>query len=192
MAKVDSTLLDKAIVFATKAHHNVERRGKDFPYIVHPLEVVSIVASLTSDQDLLAAAALHDTVEDTDVTIEDIKKEFNDRVAKIVEDESDKYDPSLSMEQSWKERKIAAVNRLKNAPIESKMVALGDKLSNMRQIYRDYMTIGDEIWNVFHVKDKREHEWHYRELANALSDLKDTFAYKELVELIDRVFPSKR
>lgn len=188
MAKIDSTLLDKAIIFATNAHHNVERRGKDFPYIVHPLEVVAIVSTMTSDQELLAAAALHDTVEDTDVTLEDIRREFGDRVAKVVENESDKYDEKLTVEQSWKERKQAAIDRLRNAPIESKMVALGDKLSNIRAIYRDFCTIGDEIWNLFHDKDPRQHEWHYRGLANSLKELSDTFAYKEFIQLVDYVF----
>lgn len=57
MAKdpIDSSLLDKALHFAIDAHANIERRGKGFPYIVHPMEAVSIVASITSDQELLAA-----------------------------------------------------------------------------------------------------------------------------------------
>ena len=73
---IDSTLLDRAIIFAVNAHRNTERRGKGFPYIVHPLEAVEIVATITPDQELLAAAALHDTIEDTDVTVEDIRREF--------------------------------------------------------------------------------------------------------------------
>ncbi|MCQ2120034.1 MAG: HD domain-containing protein, partial [Bacteroidales bacterium] len=66
---LDTSLLDKAILFATRAHSGTERRGKGFPYIVHPMEAVEIAATMTSDQELLAAAILHDTVEDTDVTI---------------------------------------------------------------------------------------------------------------------------
>ena len=66
-----------------------ERRGKGFPYIVHPMEAVAIVSTMTSDQELLAAAALHDTVEDTDVTVEDLRKEFGNRIAALVADESD-------------------------------------------------------------------------------------------------------
>ena len=65
---------------------------------------------------------------------------------------------------------------------------MGDKLSNMRAIYRDYVMKGDELWKIFHAKDKASHEWHYRGLANSLSELSDTFAYKEFVELIDKVF----
>ena len=71
---------------------------------------------------------------------------------------------------------------------DSKIVALGDKLSNMRAIARDYAVMGDDLWNIFHVKDRKSHEWHYRGLADSLKELQDTFAYKELMELIDKVF----
>ena len=185
---MDTDLLDRAIIFAVKAHHNSERRGKGFPYIVHPMEAVEIVATITSDQELLAAAALHDTVEDTDVTLEDIRHEFGDRVASIVEAESDKNIEGVSETDTWMERKQAAIDRLRQAPLDAKIVAMGDKLSNMRAIYRDYMTKGDSLWQIFHVSDKSVHEWRYRKLAESLSDLSDTFAYKEFTGLIDKVF----
>ena len=185
---IDSELLDRAIVFAVKAHHNTERRGKGFPYIVHPLESVEIVATITPDQELLAAAALHDTIEDTDVTVEDIRKEFGDRIANIVHAESDQETEGVSEEDSWHARKQAAIARLAAAPYEAKIVAMGDKLSNMRAIWRDYQQKGDELWKIFHVKDKASHEWHYRGLAASLSELKDTFAYQEFERLLNEVF----
>ena len=185
---IDTDLLDRAICFAVKAHHNTERRGKGFPYIVHPMEAVEIVASITPDQELLAAAALHDTIEDTNVTVEDIRNEFGDRVAALVHAESDQFTEGVSEEDSWHDRKQAAIDRLAAASHDAKIVAMGDKLSNMRAIYRDYVTKGDELWNIFHVKDKASHEWHYRGLADSLSELKDTFAYQEFVALIDNVF----
>ena len=185
---MDTDLLDRAIIFAVKAHHNSERRGKGFPYIVHPMEAVEIVATITSDQELLAAAVLHDTVEDTDVTLEDIRHEFGDHVASIVEAESDKNIEGVSETDTWMERKQAAIDRLRQAPLDAKIVAMGDKLSNMRAIYRDYMTKGDSLWQIFHVSDKSVHEWRYRKLAESLSDLSDTFAYKEFTGLIDKVF----
>lgn len=185
---IDTDLLDRAIIFAVKAHHNTERRGKGFPYIVHPMEAVEIVATITPDQELLAAAALHDTIEDTDVTVEDIRREFGDRIADLVHAESDQFTEGVSEEDSWHDRKQAAIDRLAAAPHDAKIVALGDKLSNMRAIWRDYQTKGDELWNIFHVKDKASHEWHYRGLADSLSELSDTFAYQEFVHLIDDVF----
>ena len=105
---LDTSLLDRAIIFAVQAHHNTERRGKGFPYIVHPMEAVEIVATITPDQELLAAAALHDTIEDTDVTVEDIRTQFGDRVAELVHAESDQFTEGVSEEDSWHERKQAA------------------------------------------------------------------------------------
>ena len=185
---LDTDLLDRAIIFAVRAHAGTERRGKGFPYIVHPLEAVEIVATITPDQELLAAAALHDTVEDTDVTIEQIRDEFGERVASLVASESDTFEEGVSEEESWHSRKRAAIERLANASHDAKIVALGDKLSNMRAIARDYSVKGDDFWNIFHAKDPKDHEWHYRGLAESLRELSDTFAYKEFEQLINQVF----
>ena len=189
---LDTTLLDKAIVFAVQAHHNTERRGKGFPYIVHPMEAVEIVATITSDQELLAAAALHDTVEDTDVTVEQIRADFGDRIAELVHAESDQINGQLfngaNETETWHARKQAAIDRLAAASHDAKIVAMGDKLSNMRAIWRDYQLKGDALWSIFHVKDKASHEWHYRGLAASLSELSDTFAYQEFMRLLNEVF----
>lgn len=193
---LDTDLLDRAIIFAVKAHHNTERRGKGFPYIVHPMEAVEIVATITPDQQLLAAAALHDTIEDTDITVDDIRREFGDRIAELVHAESDQLNGEVfdaqtgDEEATWHARKQAAIERLRNASHEAKIVAMGDKLSNMRAIARDYAVKGDELWKIFHAKNKADHEWHYRGLADSLSELSDTFAYKEFVALINQVFNS--
>ena len=188
---LDTSLLDRAIVFAVRAHAGTERRGKGFPYIVHPMEAVAIVATMTSDQELLAAAALHDTVEDTDVTVEQIRAEFGERIASLVASESDTFQAGVSEEDSWHARKQAAIDRLSRASHDAKIVALGDKLSNMRAIARDYAQQGDQLWNLFHAKDPKDHEWHYRGLADALSELRDTFAYKEFENLINQVFAGR-
>lgn len=181
---MDSTLLDRAILFAVEAHKNTARRGKQLPYIVHPLEALTIAATLTDDQEVLAAAVLHDTTEDTDVTLETLKAEFGERVASFVETESD----DISSGDSWQERKRKSAERLMAASHEAKIVALGDKLSNMRAIARDYAVQGDALWNLFHAKRREDHEWHYRGLADALRELDGTFAYQEFERLINQVF----
>ncbi len=187
-APLNTELLDRAILFAVKAHAGTERRGKGFPYIVHPLEAVEIVATITPDQELLAAAALHDTVEDTNVTVEDIRAEFGERIANLVAAESDVFIEGKSEEETWHARKQAAMDRLAAAPHDAKIVALGDKLSNMRAIARDYAIMGDKLWDIFHAKDPSDHEWHYRGLANSLRELSDTFAFQEFESLINQVF----
>ena len=188
---LNTELLDRAIVFAVKAHAGTERRGKGFPYIVHPMEAVEIVSTMTTDQELLAAAALHDTVEDTPVTVEQIRAEFGPRIADLVASESDTFEEGVSEEDSWHARKQAAIDRLAKASHDAKIVALGDKLSNMRTIARDYSIKGDALWSLFHAKDRADHEWHYRGLAESLKELSDTFAYKEFVQLINQVFDER-
>ena len=179
---LNTELLDRA---------GTERRGKGYPYIVHPLEAVEIVATMTADQELLAAAALHDTVEDTEVTVDQIRAEFGERIAALVADESDTFEAGVSEEDSWHSRKRVAIERLARASHDAKIVALGDKLSNMRAIARDYAVKGDELWNIFHAKDPKDHEWHYRGLADSLRELEDTFAFKEFESLINQVFGAK-
>ncbi len=186
---IDSSILDKAIVFAVKAHANTARRAKNFPYIVHPLEAVSIVATMTDDQDLLAAAALHDTVEDTEVTIEEIRSVFGQHIADLVDAETDPVSTSDKAPKGWRETKIKALERLSMASYEVKMVAMGDKLSNMRAIAQDYRQIGDKVWERFHAPNgKADYKWRYEALAEALKDLNETSAYREFSDLINEVF----
>ena len=185
---LDTELLDRAIVFAVRAHGGTERRGKGFPYIVHPMEAVEIVATMTSDQELLAAAALHDTVEDTDVTEEQIRAEFGERVASLVAAESDEPHEHRDSIDNWRARKQTAIDRIAAGSRDAKIVALGDKLSNMRAIARDYAIQGDKLWSIFHSNDRKDHEWHYRGLAESLRELQDTFAYQEFEYLIKQVF----
>lgn len=185
---LDTGLLDRAITFSVKAHAGTERRGKGYPYIVHPVEAMAITATMTSDQELLAAAVLHDTIEDTCVTLEQIREQFGERVAALVEAETDVRQEGLSDEESWRTRKRMTLERLTKAPREVKMVAIGDKLSNMRAIARDYTTLGEAFWDLFHVKEKSAQAWYYTGLAKALEDLADTYAYQEFNFLVKRIF----
>lgn len=182
---LETSLFDKAVKFATEAHRGTERRGKGYPYIIHPMEAAAIVATMTNDQEMLAAAVLHDTVEDTDVTIEQIRELFGDRVAELVQHETAPLDDSLT----WREKKTAQLKQLAEAPRDSKIVALGDKFSNMSGIALDYRQLGDEVWKRFHAPNgKSDVEWYYRSLADAMSELSETLVYQEYVKLLKEVF----
>ena len=187
-AGLNTDLLDKAIIFAVNAHHGTERRGKAIPYIVHPMEAMEIVATMTNDQYLLAAAVLHDTVEDTDLTIGDIRREFGGKVADLVGFETDIRETTDGHFVEWKERKMIAIEKLNQAGREEKIVTLGDKLSNIRAIARDYCRQGESFWNLFHEKDKAVHAWRYKALAEAMKELADTEAYQEFDSLVKKVF----
>src|SRR5699024_10931310 len=116
--------------------------------------------------EVIAAAVLHDTVEDcASVTLDVIRQEFGDRVARIVGLESE------DKSKTWEERKAGTVRALKKETMrEAKIVALGDKLSNIRCFYADYVKLGDELWQRFNMKDKRMQGRYYMGLCDALSD----------------------
>lgn len=189
---IDTQMIDRAIRFATQAHEGVVRKGTDLPYIVHPLEAMTIVATITSDQELMAAALLHDVVEDAGISVDDIRREFGQRVADIVEAETDKEIPGLSHKGSWQQRKQAAIERLAVASRDAQIVALGDKLSNIRGMARNLKQIGDRLWQRFNEKDPARHAWYYEQLAVSLKPLSGTNAYHEFIELVAQVFPDKR
>lgn len=188
MSKKDDDICERALIFATAAHEGTFRKGSDVPYIEHPKEAADIVRTLTDDQDIIAAALLHDVVEDTDCTIEDIRTEFGERIASIVGHESEDKREGQDPATTWKIRKIEFLEGLRDAPPEAKMVALGDKLSNMRSTAKDFRISGDALWQKFNQKDKNEQTWYYNSIADMLSEFKDTDAWKEYSALCAEVF----
>ncbi len=185
---MDTEFVDNAIIFATKAHKNTERREKNTPYIIHPLEVLSICETMTDDKEVLAAAVLHDVIEDTDFTYDDILKEFGKRVADIVSSESDNELEGYNKNNPWKVNKELAIKRLQKANLDCKMVALSDKLSNLRAINRDYKTLGNKFWMRFHETDPKLHKWRFNALLACFGELSNTFAYKEFKMLVEDTF----
>lgn len=181
-------ILDRAIIFATKAHEGQFRKGTQIPYILHPMEAAAIVGTMTTDEEIIAGAVLHDVVEDTDTTVEDVINLFGARVGSLVASESENKREELPAESTWKVRKQETLDHLKTASIEVKMITLGDKLSNVRAIYRDYQKIGDELWQRFNQKDRKEHYWYYSSIAECLPELCEYQAYKEYCELVEIVF----
>lgn len=186
------TLLDRAIVFATEAHKGQFRKGTKIPYILHPLEAAAIVGTMTTDDEVLAGAVLHDVVEDTETTVEQVRNLFGERVAELVASESEDKRENLLAESTWKIRKQETLAHLQTASTDVKMITLGDKLSNIRAIYRDHSAMGDALWQRFNQKDKNEHHWYYQSIADSLDELKNYPAYKEYCELISKVFASER
>lgn len=183
-------ILEKAIVYAAENHMGAVRKGNDIPYIVHPMEALSIAATMTNDPEVLAATVLHDVVEDTAITINQIEEGFGKRVADLVAWSSEDKMPHIPPQESWKARKDATIKSLEDASLDEMIIILADKLSNIRGLYQGLIHIGDEIWRQFNQKDKRMHEWYYRAILGALTALSDSIAYQEFSSLIDKVFNS--
>ena len=182
----ENEMLNNAIAYAVEKHRNGLRKGTKMPYIVHPLEVMHNLLLMGADKNLMAAGVLHDTVEDTDATLEEIAEKFGEDVASLVASHTEK-DKSLP----WKKRKDIALEHLKHANKREQMLVLADKLSNMRAIARDYDKIQDKLWERFN-RGKEDQAWYYRSGAASLIKLgeyentKDL--YLEFAGLVDKVF----
>ena len=121
---------------------------------------------MTDDQNLIAAAALHDVVEDADVAIEEIEERFGKRVRELVESETEDKRADLPPASTWRIRKEESLSVLKNTDdIAVLMVWLGDKLANMRSIYHDFKVVGVQMWQRFNQKDGNEQAWNYHSIV---------------------------
>ena len=160
------TQLDKAVEFAAQRHAGQYRKGTTLPYIVHPMEVLQILYRMGADENLLIAGVLHDTLEDTETTVEEILALFGKDVANLAAGHSE------DKSKTWDERKTAAINHLAEADKRFKMLVLADKLSNIRAIAADYKTSGDTLWERFNAPPEKQ-AWYYSKLDDALADLAD-------------------
>ena len=182
-------LVSEAIAFAVKAHDSMRRKNSDTPYILHPMEAMIIVGTMSEDQNLLAAAALHDVVEDAGISIEEIEEKFGKRVRELVESETEDKRADLPPEDTWRIRKEESLSVLKNTDdLAILMVWLGDKLANMRSIYREFKSEGEAMWQKFNQKDPQQQAWYYRSIAELTKRLSDTSAWLEYKTLTELVF----
>ena len=182
-------LVSEAIAFAVKAHDGMRRKKSSAPYILHPMEAAVIVGTMTDDQNLIAAAALHDVVEDAGITIEEIEERFGKRVRELVQSETEDKRDHLSPAETWRIRKEESLAVLKNTEdLGVLMVWLGDKLANMRSLYRDWKVEGDAMWQRFNQKDPGEQAWYYRSIAALTQRLSHTSAWLEYKTLTELVF----
>lgn len=178
-------LLGKAISFAAEKHAGQVRKGTHIPYIVHPMEVLQILYSMRADTYVMIAGVLHDTVEDTDTSLEEIRELFGDYVAELVASNSeDKI-------KSWEERKQHTIDALPEAQLNVQMLILADKLSNIRSMAYDYREIGDKLWSRFNAS-KEKQAWYYGGIQDGLYDLQFdedcSEAYWEFVSRYKDVF----
>ena len=191
------TLLDEAVSFAALAHAGQFRKGTETPYIVHPVEVMKIVCGITQDMEVRMAAVLHDTVEDTPVSRADLEERFGGRVAGLVCAESENKREELPEEETWLIRKQETLDRLEHAERDVKIICLGDKLANIRDIARDTARIDDSFWERFNAPEDggklagkiANVGRYYRGVADRLkSELGGTPEWQELDRLVRAVF----
>ncbi len=186
--------ITKAFELAYKAHKKQKRKGTSIPYIVHPMEVAIILMKNNASDNLVTAGLLHDVVEDTEVTIQEIEKNFGKHIASLVRGATEpaKLNKELAKEKekkTWKERKLHTIEFIKNASKEMKMLSCADKLSNIRSMIYDYNLIGEKLWERFNAS-KQDQVWYYKSMMNSFafgkSTIKDLQMYKDFKKCVEK------
>lgn len=176
-----------ALAFAVEAHGRAGhlRKGTRFPYVIHPIRVAWTLERHGYDDEVITAGLLHDTIEDTDVTAEEIAGRFGERVAGLVVavSEADKSAP-------WEERKRATIEKVDSAGEEVLAILAADKLDNVRATRDDLAEAGEEAtWAKFKT-GRDDQAWYYRALAEGfLAREPENLLFQTLGNEVDAVFP---
>lgn len=190
--KEENAKIAEAIKFATEKHASVInkdgsvgqlRKGSGLPYIVHPMEVWQILRNNNCSAKVQIAGLLHDTLEDTDTTSEEIKAKFGEEVLALVSSESE------DKSKTWKERKQHTIDALAEDSIETMQVCCADKLSNCKAQLYDYKQIGDALFERFNKESTPELQaWYYKGVVTALKPLEGMQMYEELKATVNELY----
>jgi (p)ppGpp synthase/HD superfamily hydrolase len=179
-------LLDRAIEFAARAHDGQRRKSDRTPYIAHPFAVALILQRMDCPLEVVIAGLLHDTVEDTRVSIEEIEANFGQTVAEIV---AGCTEPSKRL--SWEARKSHSIEYFRTAPLPVKLVAAADKFHNLTATQRIQQSAGPAVWNRFR-RGIEQQAWYYRNVtASLVANVSEPERYPlfaELEELVNQAF----
>ena len=175
----------KAKLFAIKAHKGqIRKSDKEKPMIIHPINVANILSEYGYDDNVVAAAYLHDVIEDTKYTKEDLLKEFNEDIVSLVLGATEE-DKSLS----WEERKTITIDKVKDLDLRHKVVVCADKISNLEDMRIIFEVNGKRDFSAFK-RGFDKQKWYYTEVYNSLiyNEDKDYVMFSRLKLLIDDIF----
>ena len=182
-----SPRLDAALRFSARAHREQLRKGSDTPYIVHPVHVALILLSHGFDEDLAIAALLHDTVEDTGASVDEIDAEFGGEVAALVASVSEQKTDGDGERRPWRDRKQEQLDHLATGGARTAALKAADALHNSSSTLADLRAHGASAWDRFNA-GPQDSLWYYRQLARLCREqLGDHALVRELETTVDEM-----
>jgi len=190
------SIVVKAFCFAYDAHLGAYRKGTEIPYIVHPLDVASILMKNGASEMVVVAGLLHDVVEDASVDLEEIKNIFGREVAELVKGASEPEEmraaPPIDEKKTWTERKQHTIETITEAGFELKLLSCADKLSNIRDMINSINRIGEAFWDRLNAP-KEQQAGYYQSMVEAYKtgpeNITDTPAFDQFQECVKILFP---
>lgn len=179
-------MINQAIIFATNAHAGQVRKVSHSPFILHPLAVGCLLGDVGETEEIVVAGILHDTVEDTDSTLEDIREKFGENIATLVDGCSE------NKNLSWKERKEHTIESLKTASDKVCIITCADKIHNLQGSVTGIKELGADFF--FHFKKGYdEQKWYYGSIKDVLQTrIPDHTLFKMYAEVFEEAFGGKR
>lgn len=160
---MSENIIEKALMYAVLAHSGQVRKGKPTePAIVHPLAVAEILRQYGADDNVIAAAYLHDVPEDTNKTLEDIKNNFGEDIEHLVDVASE-----LDKTKTWEQRKSEKIEKMRTKQLREKLIIIADKISNIEDLGRIFKEKGCVDFSAFK-RGKDKQEWYYRSIYESL------------------------
>lgn len=184
-------MIDKFIAafsYAHEAHLGQTRKGTTIPYLVHPLDVVLILSNNSAPAHVVIAGLLHDVIEDGGKSLIEIRELFGEDIAELVAGATEPEElRKRDGKTSWNQRKTHAVNRIREANYELKLLSLADKLSNLRDMVNEYEEVGEQFWSRFN-SPKDNQIWYYKSMLESYSnnqEITKTAAYTEFKSKVE-------
>lgn len=183
-------MISRAKAFATKAHEGQQRKISNESYIQHPVRVANILKKAHVSKEIICAAYLHDVVEDTPYSLDEIEEEFGPRIAELVAAHTE------DKEKSWQERKQQTIDILKSDHTEKeiKYLIIADRLDNLLDLEKDLETYGPSVWQHFNA-DYSKQKWYNESLAkqmrNGLTIYEIPYFYDDFEAAIKRIFQTE-
>jgi (p)ppGpp synthase/HD superfamily hydrolase len=182
--------IQRALILAYDQHEGQKRKCNQAPYFVHILDVAHhLMAEPTATEETIIAGILHDTLEDTPYTAQQLETDFGPQVRKLVEFATepikDSHTSKEDKRKTWKQRKQHTLDACETATRDQLLILLADKLSNLQSIHDDLILHGESLWDHFNA-DREEIAWYYLELKKVfqdrLPDTRMTQLYEKLME----------
>ncbi|QDU81227.1 Bifunctional (p)ppGpp synthase/hydrolase SpoT [Polystyrenella longa] len=165
-----SELVDRALRLSARAHRDQNRKASDLPYLMHPAAVTLILAQagFEEEDNILAAALLHDVVEDTTVTLEELESKhiFPAEVIELVAELSEQKQDEKGNKIPWKPRKEHHLEVIRQSSDGACAIVLADKLHNLKSTLFDLEHEGPQVWDRFYSSEE-EFLWYHHEMLSA-------------------------
>jgi (p)ppGpp synthase/HD superfamily hydrolase len=178
-------ILERGLQLAAVLHREQLRKITGIPYLVHPLAVAIILAQRGCPEEVLVAAMLHDAIEDTECTQQDLLRMFPAHVVSWVIDMSEVKKSAAGDKYIWSDRKKEHLSRIKLAPWQSQAIFIADKIHNVRSMLHD-LSQGHPIWDHFPAGKTRV-LWYY---TTALENVnREVQIVNELCQILEKLIP---